>query len=382
MLALSDMSTDARAVREAQALGEAGHEVAVFALRAQGLPNEERRDAYDIIRVADFTSASWRRPLAKIGQSRTRRRSFIESAVRWSPDVVHAHGLDTLPLAFRISTRLGSRVVFDAHELHDEMLKSNRASVPEPLLRYWRHVEKKLLPKADAVITVGDEVADEILRRTGIRPSVVLNVPPLETQVTTERLAVSLGLGDQVVVLYQGLVNHGRGLAQMIRALEYAPGVALAIQGPSVGDFLDSLLNLAAEIGVSDRVRYLGVAPMSELHRYCSAADIGLLAFDATSLNNTLAMPNKLFQYMMAGLPMLGSVRLPAIRKILENEQIGLVCDPEDPGDMARRLLEMARDLAMRKRMGARARELSEERYNWDIEKGKLVALYVELGQR
>lgn len=382
MLVLNDMSADARVVREARALGEAGHEVVVFALRSEGLPIEEYRDEYAILRVGDFTSASWRHPLAKVGQGRTRQKSFIESVVRWSPDVVHAHDLDTLTLAFRISRRLGPRVVFDAHELYDDMLISNRVSVPKVLLRYWRHVEKKFIPKADAAITVGDGVADEILRRTGRRPVVVLNVPRLEPRVTTERLATSLGVGDQVVVLYQGLVNHGRGLAQMIRALEYAPGIVLAIQGPSGGDYLESLLDLAAEFGVSDRVRYIGVAPMSELHRYCSAADIGLLAFEATSLNNTLAMPNKLFQYMMAGLPMLGSVRLPAIRKILDDEQIGLVCDPEDSEDMGARLLEMARDPAMRTRMGARARELSEERYNWDIEKGKLVALYAELRSR
>jgi glycosyltransferase involved in cell wall biosynthesis len=376
-LRLNDMTRDNRIQREATALAEAGHAVTVLALRGQGLCAVDDSGVFALRRVADATDVSWRSPVAKLAQTRERGRSLAEAACRLRPHVVHCVDSDTLAVGALVARRTGAKVVYEAAELYPDMLLANRAHVPAPVLAYWRRIERRFVPRADAVITVGDAIAEEIRRRFAVDPVVVRSVPILEPPADRGLLRRELDVSDdQVVLLYQGLINYGRALSVMIDAVALVPSVVFAIQG--YGPLVEPVLAYAREAGVADRVRYLGAAPIDRLHGYASGADIGDVVLENLSLNNYLAEPNKLYQYLMAGIPVLGS-DFPGMRPIVEGERTGLVCDPTDAKSVVAALQCLVSDAPLRAEMGQRARRLAETRYNWEYESRTLVDLYRRL---
>ncbi|TLM99085.1 MAG: hypothetical protein FDZ75_00915, partial [Actinobacteria bacterium] len=117
MLLMNDLRADARVDREASALAAAGHEVVVLALRSPEAPLTEERMGFSIRRVADFTTAGFSRPLAKLAQARARSAAFVSAVAEERPDVVHAHDTDTLAAAASAAAACNARLVYDAHEL-------------------------------------------------------------------------------------------------------------------------------------------------------------------------------------------------------------------------------------------------------------------------
>jgi len=381
VIRLNDMTRDIRTQREATALAEAGMEVTVLALRSDGLPDVDDSGPFKLRRVANETTASWRSPATKLKQLRSRSRALADAACALRPSIVHGVDTDTLAVAIRVGKRTGARVIYDAGELYPDMLLANRAHVPAPVLAYWRAVERRFVPQADVVVTVGEAVGGEIRRRFGVEPVVIRSVPVLEAPAGRALLRDELGLAEhQVVLLYQGLINYGRALTDVIDAVAQVPDIVFAIQG--YGPLLDSVVAHARDVGVSDRVRYMGVAPMDMLHAYASGADIGDVVLENVSLNNFFAAPNKLYQYLMAGIPVLGS-DFPEIRRIVSEGDCGELCDPGSEQSIVDALRAfVALGPSARAAMGQRARHLAETRYNWDIEKAKLLEVYERLAAR
>lgn len=373
----NDMTADARTSREAEALAEAGYRVTVVAIATEGLPALEERDGFTIRRALAPTTASAREPLRKLAQARDRTAAAVAAAVDAGAEVVHAHDTDTLAAGARIKHATGARLVWGADELYPEMIVANRPSVPAPVLAYWRSLERRLVPQVDAVVTVGDALATELRRRFGVESVVVRSVPRLEPLGDSGRLRRHLGVGDDAVLfLYQGLVNLGRGLSQVIEVLPSVPGVHFVVQGS--GPTVEAFIEQAAASPARDRIHYIGSAPVSDLHEWASGADIGDLLIENASLNNYLAAPNKLYQYLMAGIPTLAS-DFPEMASVLAEGPAGITADPVLPTEIAEKLRQLASDPEARREMGANARRLAETTYNWDVEKQKLLELYEHL---
>jgi len=198
--------------------------------------------------------------------------------------------------------------------------------------------------------------------------------------VRSERLRAELDLlGDErCVALYQGVLIPGRGLSRLVEAVAEAPDVVLAIQG--FGPEEQQMKESAAALNVEERVRFMGKIPPAELHEYACGADIGVLIYEHTTLNNYLASPNKLYAYLMAGLPIVGSA-FPGIMEILEGHEVGMTFDPGRSESIAAALRRLALSAGTRETMGARARELAETRHNWDLEKDALLDVYERLAK-
>ena len=257
------------------------------------------------------------------------------------------------------------------------MLQEHGLRGSAPVQWYWRRIERAQVPHSDAVITVSAGLAGELQRRYGICPVVVANVPPLSPAERSPRLRRELGLGDDVpVALYQGVLIPGRSLDRLVRAWAQVPDAVLVVQG--FGPAEAAMRAAAVTVGASDRVRFMGRIAPAELHEYACGADIGVVIDERTTLNNYLAAPNKLYAYLMAGLPVASS-NFPGLAAIVEEKGVGATFEPAREASIAGAVLGLFSDRGRLAAMGARARELAVTRYNWDLEKVRLLEVYDRL---
>lgn len=383
MLVRSPCVYDARVLREAKTLSRQGHEVTVIALREAGTPAAERRDGFRILRVAagprDRSAPSpgsgagisfWLGKGLSLGGYAWR---ALRTAARMPADVCHAHDLGTLPVAFLLARLKDARLVYDSHEL---ILEAGRWAA----LRGWpkrllRQVEGALIRRADAVITVSDSIAAALARRYGIpRPRVVRNCPePPDSPSGPPDLRQRLGLPANVpILLYHGGLSANRGLRQLIESLQYLPRARLVLMG--YGPLRRALERYALELGLGERVAVIDAVPPDELIGVIASADVGVVPIVPAVQSYRLALPNKLFECLMAGLPLAVS-DLPEMARIVRGHDVGEVFDPGDPRSIAAavgRLLGRPDYQEMRSRAQGLARSL----YSWELESRQLLAAY------
>ncbi len=308
---------------------------------------------------------------------------FYKRAYRWARprgfDVVHAHDLNTLPVAAALARTTDATLVYDAHELYPEV-----STLSARERKVWRFAEKRLVHRADAVITVCESIAGELRTRHGIGPPVVLlNCPP-ETQLPQARVngepnplrerAGMLG-SSEPIVLYQGGFAPNRGLAELITAGRELHRGTIVLMG--WGALEEELSQLIERFGLGDRVRIVERVPPAELLDYTRGADIGVIPYRPVGLNNTYTTPNKLFEYIAAGVPVAGS-RLPELERFVTGLEVGVTFDAGDPADIARKLNSLLADPAALARM--QENELAvRHRFVWEQQGRLLVDLYAEV---
>jgi glycogen(starch) synthase len=281
-----------------------------------------------------------------------------------SATVVHANDLDTLPAGYLLARKWRARLVYDAHELYSEF----EAPPPKLTRRLTLALEGMLARRADAVVTVNDGIADELVARLRLRrrPHVVVNAPPRE-----ERPLVTFSNGPLRAV-YQGRLGPGRELDDLLAAAD-ADGVALAIRIP-----LADANGLRAEVearGLGDRVRVLDPVPPDEVLDGLAEFEVGVLFDRPQSRNSELSLPNKLFEYLMAGLAVVAP-RLELLGPLLEAERVGLTFEPGSREGLPRALARLAADRELLAELRRRARELALTRLNAEAAAGTLAAAW------
>lgn len=380
MLVLNDMRNDARVVREARTLVGAGHSVEVLALRSPEAPDVETRDGFTIKRVADVTRASLRQPLLKYRERRARENSMRAAAIARAPDVIHCHDTNTLGIGAAAARALGVPYVYDAHELYPDSLMQ-RPFQRTPLVQgYLRSLERHVVPSAAAVITVSDGLAEVLRERFGVEPVVVSNSPDLKPVADRSLLKRELGLDrDTVVALYQGGIMIGRAVDELVDAIANVPGLHLVVQG--TGDYEPGTRARVADRGIEERVTFMGQVPYERLFELTCGADIGTVFLDGITLNHKLAWTNRMFMYLMAGIP-IAATDLPGAAAVIGPSEAGLLAAPGDVDAMADVLARLASDSDLRQQMGARGRKLAEDRFNWQHEEQKLLGVYESLAGR
>jgi glycosyltransferase involved in cell wall biosynthesis len=209
-------------------------------------------------------------------------------------------------------------------------------------------------------------------------PLTVRNCPPYRPPIASTRLRDDLarrGIAPSLVVLYQGLVDTGRCIEEIAEATRrFDAGVFLVI----IGDGFGKWANAATALAGYDRIVVLPRVPYEELPAYTASADVGLLLYRNDCRNNYFCAPNKVFEYMMMGLPVVAT-DFPGMRTLVEGEAIGLCVDPRDPAHIAAAVNRLAADPAARRHMKANGLRLSLERYHWQEEFRPLLERYVAL---
>jgi glycosyltransferase involved in cell wall biosynthesis len=297
-------------------------------------------------------------------------RRGIAAMRRLQPQVVHCNDYNTMWIGVAAKLLAGSALVYDSHELWPD-----RNGRSEP--RWWLLAcEALFLRIADRNLATSPGHAAAIARRHRVAPPrVVRNI--------AERPAGNGGRpafdGERAsrgqTIAYVGAVTGSRGLEQAIAALPAAPGVTLRILGPGSEPYRELLAGLAERRGVSDRVRLAAPMPPQRVVEEIAPAAAGAALIQPSCLSYELSLPNKLFEYLAAGLPILAS-EVPVIREFVERNGVGLVVAPDDPAAIAAAMtaiVEPKRNAELR----VAVREASA-RLSWEREAEGLAKTYRE----
>jgi glycosyltransferase involved in cell wall biosynthesis len=376
MLVRNSYTHDSRVEKEARTLVGAGYRVSIVADAAPGLPTHENRDGSEVHRVARrgpsipgvrFVVHEWR--LAR----RLR-------ALR--PTVLHAHDTNALVPVAVAAKQLGIPYVYDAHDLWLGRPRRERGRLYFWLSQhYYGLVERRLVPRAAATLTVSPPIVGH-LRRHYRLPFVYLvpNYPEVDAERPEPRELRDLPGGEAIdpglpIVLYLGGLMRGRGIEALVEAMASIPGAQLVSLGE--GPLLEPLRAAAAASGA--RVILLPPVPPELVNAYTASATVGVSPYIPVGLNNRYSLPNKLFHYLAAGIPVVAS-DFRQVREVVEGSGAGIVVDTTRPEAIARGIGRVLADPVEAAAMGARGRAAVEERFNWEASAAVLRDAYEHLG--
>jgi glycosyltransferase involved in cell wall biosynthesis len=435
MLLTNPGVNDSRVLREARALAGVGYDVRLIATSTPDVPTREERDGFRVVRVEvepRFAGLARRvgsavRPLLarskaqapaagpvdgaeqglfgddawvaavgggsdgelllrnpRAGALRLGLRAFL--VLRWwrfarsawatikeePADVYLAHDLDTLPVGVLAKSRLGGRLIYDSHELYTDQ------SVTPPPSRMWRArwrlIERALIRRADAVMTVCDGIADELSKRYAIeRPAVVRNIPELvdgsgPEPSLRERFGIS---SDTRIALYLGGIQLNRRLEHYIDAVGPLDDVVLVLMGPGDPAYVAHLRAYAERLGYPERVRISGPVPPDRVTSAARDADLGLVVLQRSSLSDWYCLPSKLFESIQAQIPVVAN-DWPELRRIVDEYGVGVLNDSDEPAAITASIRDVLGDRDGYERMRDNARRASEE-LNWQVESKRLL---------
>ncbi len=381
MLVVSALRIDPRVEREARALATKGYRVVVICPDLSHPPLKELpinwgpNIRFDILgwQAANYVNVfPW-----LLGEL------MLEAALAYKPLAFHCHDLNTALIGLAAARKIGTRCICDFHEWYSENVSWDdikKQWAVHPLLQreLYQTAEALVMARADEIITVCDSIANELetqypeYQRT---IHVIRNIPSLsasDTEYPSLRQELNISK-EQLILLWQGGTGPTRLLEPVIKALAYAKHVVLIIRGPSLDMFGEGYLTVARQAGVSKRLHLLPPVKSADVVNAAHGADLGIWTLPNLSKNFYYALPNKIFEYLASGLPIV-CANFPEARAIIERYEVGAVFDPYDPRSIAGALKKFS-DAAFReqcKKNVAPALVDLKANEEWD----KLVRLY------
>ncbi len=351
-----DLYRNVRALKQVRSLAARGHSVTVLALAGTAPPLALPRAVR--VRTMPFPAGGGPRWFLDV------HRGMQDMLAMLAPRHVHASDLYVLTACAQRARRSRLRLTYDARELYPYVA----ATTGKPWATwFWRLIEGHSIRQADTVFTVSNRIADHLASTYGVqRPRVVYNAPDLtpdlapgETNPASSgarpdvRSALSLDAATPLVV-HVGQIREGRGVDTLVRALPHMPGVHIALVG--YGPQLETVSMLARADGTSERLHVLEPVSPWDVPHFIRTATVGVTLLDDSCLNHRYALPNKLFDYFAAGLPVVAS-DLPEIRDVLNRFGAGRTT-LAGADALGRTILEAIQDSG---RLGAGSRAASIE---------------------
>ncbi len=278
--------------------------------------------------------------------------------------ILFSNDLDTLLPNYLIHKLQQKNLIFDSHELFSEIPELvNRRSVK----KIWLSIEKKIIPKLKHLITVSDSIKDHYKKLYGVSATVVRNIPK---NIESPRVSFDFETSGKKIILYQGSVNIGRGIELMIQTMPLLNEYLFIIIGE--GDVLDHLKNKVRLLSLDTKVKFLGKKNPEELKKLTSNASIGISLEEDLGLNYRYALPNKIFDYIHANVPIIVS-DLPEMKKIINNYPVGEVLTRRTPEHLGN-IIKLIGNKKYKKELKIAKRQL-----NWSLEKEKLISIFSKL---
>lgn len=362
-------TSDSRVKRTCLFLMKHGYEVHVLAIGRADLPDYEVLEGMHVHRYRSGSDKTIRR-----GVNLTALRAFeayFRGCVQWvrrnRPSVIHYNDWNTLfvgPFA-----RFPHRSIYDMHELFQDL---DYLDFPKPINRLVAGVDLLGLRHAEAVICVSKPIAEEMRTLTGKPVYVVRNVPEPRFSAGPGRQDIVARLRDgRKHLIYLGWLQKQKGAVDMLKVLEHLPAEYALDCFSGVTPKNAFFREAAEEMGLSDRVHVWDRVPIEELYASIRHGFAGISFFVPQSRIYEYALPNKVFEYMLAGLPVIVS-QARAQAELMEETGFGLVVDIGKPQLAAERILAWAPPTV--------SRELVERHgLTWDQEEAELERVYRDL---
>lgn len=290
-------------------------------------------------------------------------------------DLLYANDLDTLLPNYLISKLKSIPLIYDSHELFCEVPELLNAPAKQKI---WLSIEKHIVPKLKNCITVNNSIAKLFEQKYNVKFNVIRNISEQDNNFKARsREALELPLDKKIILLQGAGINIDRGAEELIDAMAFIENAILLIIGS--GDVWKVLQQKIADQNLYKKVVLINKIPKAELVHYTYNADLGLSIDKNTNLNYFYSLPNKIFDYLHAGVPILAS-RLPEIETIINEFKVGDFIDDHKPKTIALKINEMLSSetvLAEYKRNT----KIASQQLNWTIEKQKLISIFENLKQ-
>jgi len=338
-----------------------------------------RRVARRLLRPVLRTVQRWMRvlvmfPFRPLGWSRGLDPVVVEGA-----DIWHGMWAGSLPALQRLRGRYGGRTIYDSRDVYME--SRDFARLERPLRAVLARLERRWAHRADRVLTVNAAFASLLATQLEVpSPAIVMNCPEAWTppHPAPDLIRVALELpSTTAIVLYQGQLISDRGIEQAMEAILEVPAATLVLLGYGTG--LARYRNLASDARYRERVRFLPAVPPSALLLWTASADVVVMPIQPTSANHRHTTPQKLFEALAAGVPVVAS-DLPGMAAIVRDTGAGELCDPTSPASIAEAIRRIVSASPQdRAALRARALDAAHREYSWELQVETLLEVYAGL---
>lgn len=289
---------------------------------------------------------------------------FKKADIFWSND------LDTL-LGSRMAAKFkGKPIIFDSHEYFTEVpeLEHNKFAK-----KVWKKIESSIVPKLKYCITVNKSIANLFKDQYNKDFYVIRNVPVKNTQPKTKsRAELGMPEGKTILILQGSGINVDRGSEELVEAFKHLNDqYHLYIVGS--GDVIDTLKKMVLELGLDNQITFVGKQPYNDLIQYTMNSDAGLTLDKNTNINYQFSLPNKIFDYIQCGIPVISS-DLVELRNIVTHYQIGTIVKDVTPDSIANSIKNFFTTPLVYQQAKANTIRAAAE-LNWDVEKKVLAEL-------
>ena len=353
---INDLVTDQRLHRMASALSEKGYRIELVGRKLKrSLPLDDM----------GFQATRFRMLVRKgpFFYAFFNLRLFIFLLTR-KQDLLISIDLDTLAANYLVSRMRKIPLLYDSHEYFTE--------VPELIgrprvKRIWEQIEKKTLPNIRNAITVSESIAKTYQKKYQVSFQVVRNVAERRVPIHDQEFHTRYTANYKII--YQGALNVGRGLELMIHAMKHMSDTSFFIAGD--GDIRQELIELVHELNLTDRVHFLGRLLPDLLYKVTCQCNMGISLEEDMGLSYRMSLPNKLFDYIQARIPVLCS-DLPEMSKLVRTYGIGQVLETRSPEALAKKAIHLLQNKKLQKELKAKLEEASLS-LCWENEKEKLI---------
>ena len=384
MILESEFPPDVRVENEILALTEAGHEVHLACSTRKNRPEKEVKGKLVIYRKS-MSALIYKSSVGclKFPFYFNFWRSFIfRLCEKEAYDVIHINDLPLSIIGVEVKQKFKTLLVIDLHENWPALLKT--AAHTQTLLgkllssnKQWVAYEKDMLPRADKVIIIIEEARDRVIG-LGIDP---LKICMVSNTINFENLTVTCGKTEQdiLTLFYGGAINRHRGLQLVLEAIRLCVLNNLRIRLWIVGEgsFRNELEKIARTLGIGSAVKFWGQKPFPEMLDILAQSDAALIPHLRTE-NNDASSPNKLYQYMYMNKPIISS-DCTSLKRIISETRTGFIYKNDSSGELFALLEKLYNNKILLEEINGNGRKAVLEKYNWNIDKKRLVGAYNEL---
>jgi glycosyltransferase involved in cell wall biosynthesis len=325
---INDLATDQRVLRTCSVLKEHGFEVILFGRELKNSPSVSHLP-YKTKRVKMLFTKG---PLFYFFFNFRLYVFLLLNKV----DALFANDLDTLWANWCASKLKKIPLIYDSHELFCEVPELQKTPLKK---RIWERLERKIVPKLKHCITVNQSIADHFKEKYNTPFSVVRNIPQLPQHFRLKtKSELGIPVNKKILILQGAGINIERGAEELVQAMQYVNDTHLFIIGG--GDVLPTLKKMLTQLNLTGKITIKDKMAKTELMQYTYNADIGISIDKDTNLNYHFSLPNKIFDYIQAGIPILAS-NLPEIKNMIERYNIGNIIDDHDPKHIAEKINNM-----------------------------------------